>query len=125
MIILKFIIFLVKRYLNFIYMLLLAVGIIQTRSALPLVPVISTYIFGISPKSSPESHFGSDFYKNPLVIGVMAAHLLACIALAVFVMAKNGVFTSLSLSELPLFWGSILLSNAFLLGGAFSGVWEM
>ena len=65
------------------------------------------------------SHFGSDFYSNPWVIGVMAALLLACIALALFVMVKNGAFESFSLSELPLFWGAILLSTAFLIGGAF------
>lgn len=112
-------------YLNFINMLLLAVGIILTHSALPIVPVISMYIFTISPKNSPESRFGSNFYNNAWVIGVMAVLFLACIVLAVFVMVKNGTFESFSLSELPLFWGAILLSAAFLLGGAFSGVWEM
>lgn len=115
----------IEFYLNFINMLLLAVGIIMTRSALPIVPVLTMYLFSISPKNSPESHFGSDFYNDAWVICTVAVLFLACVTLSIFVIWKNGALSSFSLSELPIFGGALLLSSAFLLGGAFSGEWEI
>ena len=111
-------------YLNLLNMLLLAFGILKTRSALPLLPVVSLYLFSISPKNSPESHFGSDFYNNAAVVSVIAVMFLACIILSLLVMRDGGVFSSLSLSDFPLLKSSLWLSGAFLFGGLLSGEWE-
>lgn len=115
----------VEFYLNILNMLLLAFGILKTRSALPLVPVVCLYLFSVSPKNSPESHFGSDFYNSAAIVSVIALLFLACIVISLIVMRERGVFSSLSLSDFPLFKSSLWLSSAFLFGGLLSGEWEV
>lgn len=108
-----------EMYLNAVNMLLLSLGVLITRSALPLIPAFSMYIFQISTVNSPEEHVGSLYYHSPVVIGVMIGGILLVLITLVYIIAQKGGFSKQNLLSLPLLTPSFLLASAFLTNGAF------
>ncbi len=112
-------------HLNFISIIILCFGILLTRSALPILPVAAMYLFSISPRNSPESHFASDYYHSPARIFIIAALLIAAVIVSLYVIYKNGGFRDIKIKALPMARAAALFSSALLLGGAFSHSWEI
>lgn len=111
-------------YLNLALLGSVAVGVAINRSLIPLVPVASMMLFSVSPKNSPESHFGSEYYKNPTVIVALAIGGLAVIAVGIAVIVRKGDASRLKLGKMPMLRGSLLFAASLTLGGALSGEWE-
>ena len=112
-------------YLNIINMLLIATALLVCRSLKPVIPVFLTFLFQISPENSPSGkgdavsrYFGNGRAYVTVTLFVIVA---ACF---VYCFVKNKLITRRALKRAPLVYSSIALSAAFLLGGAFSGVWN-
>ena len=110
-------------YLNAVNTLFLAVGLLITESALPLIPTFMMYVFQTSLINSPENNIGSDYYHDPMVIGVMAGLILTILSISVYIFIKNGRFSKINLATLPFPLAAAFLSFAFIFCGAFCPRW--
>lgn len=113
-------------YLNILNMLLIATALLVSRSIKPVIPVFLTFLFQISPENSPSGkgdtvsrYFGNGRAFVTVTLFVIVA---ACF---VWCFIRNKLVTRESLKHAPLVYSSIALSAAFLLGGTFSGVWNV
>ncbi len=112
-------------YLNIINMLLISAALLICRSIKPAIPAFLMFLFQISPENSPSGkgdaasrYFGDGRAFVTVTLFVIVA---ACF---VYCFVKNKLITRRAFKRAPLVYSSVVLSAAFLLGGAFSGVWN-
>lgn len=114
----------IEYYLNILNISLAVIMLCVCKSLRPLIVVATSYLYQISVAHSPSLPASSDFLITPPRLYVTVA-LFVLVGLALlFFFIRNKLITRESLKSLPMLPAFFMMSFAFIMNGAFSGMWN-
>lgn len=119
-------------YLNIFNMLAISVALFVCDSIRPMIVVLCTFVFQISRYNTPadfsvpdEQIPGSNYYFEPLNLTILILSFIPVLVSLVSFYVRNKLITKETLRALPMLIPTGVLALAFLLGGVFSGSWNI